>query len=573
LSIASILRTSLVLAALLCMMQAPVARADIVVQPSEVSSTFPGPVVDSFLPPGDFANDSVVGPKAAPGARWSFIGYALDQTYIEFIFLSGTSATSGFAPNCLNHFVPQWTLTVTRDGQFFYGATGNVWTSVEIIPTGGYRCGLRIQVFKRNDMEVLTPGRYEFRMAQPAHGADLVGNLTVPACAAPLAMYAARHEGYTDNFYTTLQSDWQTARNTHGYVDSGVPFKVSRRNELTAPFKRFFKGAPQIEHFYSHLAADEQVVLGHGYAFERIEGNVFPAPVTGTLGLHRLSKFNGATGDLQHVYTTSAGEATVYQGQGWITDGVKGFVCAASSGATKLMAGGSLAGGESQTTPANSGFANPLRVTVRDQNGNALSNAQVTFSVPTTGASAVLSATSATTGVDGVASITATANSTEGAYYVTAGAAGISNVVNFTLTNTASLGCTPGSYAYESAALTGPNTWGPDMTFVNGMAATFSFTVPAGASGRMQIQQHTAYTTYPLPDNTVMTISRCKGDFNVTGNCVATGGQYVEVPFATTGTPWACAVEPGVTYYMNIKQTACYYGSDGVCGLRGFRSN
>lgn len=523
-----------------------------------------GPMPDPYLPPGDLASDSHVGPKFAAGAKWTFVGYTLDQQAVIGVFDSGTVATGTFA-QC--PILPQpFLLTVMRDGQLFGRYSTNAWGLIEF---NSNKCGLSIRFPKPTQYEVLTPGNYEFRMTQ-AGSANIAQSTAVPPCAAPTTMYAARHDVYTDNFYTILYSDFQIALKNHGYANTGVPFKVSRTNQLTVPFKRYFKGAPQIEHFYSHLPTEGQTVFDLGYVFERDEGHVFPTALPGTVGLYRLAKYNGANGDLQHVYTTSVAESNTYQGQGWASDGVKGFVCTANSGSTKLMPGGSLSAGSEQSAPLNTAFANPLTVTVRDEAGNPLPNATVAFAAPESGASAVLSATTATTSANGSASVTATANATDGPYFVTASAAGAANVANFKLTNT---GCSGTGYTYESAALTGPNTWGPDMTFADGTVATFRFTVPTGGAGRMRIMHHTAYTTYPLPDTVVMSISTCKGDFNVSSACTMTSGQYVEVPFSTTGAGGACVVQPGETYYMNIKQTACYYGSSGVCGLRGYRTS
>jgi hypothetical protein len=68
---------------------------------------------------------------------------------------------------------------------------------------------------------------------------------------------------------------------------------------------------------------------------------------------------------------------------------------------------------------------------------------QVTFTAPSSGASAILSGTPAAIGTDGQASATATANDTAGSYTVSATAAGSANTVNFELTNTLLPGRTP----------------------------------------------------------------------------------------------------------------------------------
>uniref|UniRef100_Q02BD5 Conserved repeat domain n=1 Tax=Solibacter usitatus (strain Ellin6076) TaxID=234267 RepID=Q02BD5_SOLUE len=83
-------------------------------------------------------------------------------------------------------------------------------------------------------------------------------------------------------------------------------------------------------------------------------------------------------------------------------------------------AGISATGGSPQATAQGSPFANPLSVTLSDQNGNPLSGVIVVFSAPSSGASATLSSPTAITNVSGVASVTAMDNNTPGSYTITA---------------------------------------------------------------------------------------------------------------------------------------------------------
>ena len=93
-------------------------------------------------------------------------------------------------------------------------------------------------------------------------------------------------------------------------------------------------------------------------------------------------------------------------------------------------------GGTPQSTLINTGFANPLQVTVRDQLNNPMAGVTVTFAAPGSGASATLSAGSAVTNGSGVASVTATANATAGSYSVMASVVGVLTPATFNLTNT-----------------------------------------------------------------------------------------------------------------------------------------
>lgn len=76
--------------------------------------------------------------------------------------------------------------------------------------------------------------------------------------------------------------------------------------------------------------------------------------------------------------------------------------------------------GDGQRASTSTAFGTSLQALVTDANGIPLSGRTVAFSVPSSGASATRSATSATTNSAGIATITATANATAGTYAVTA---------------------------------------------------------------------------------------------------------------------------------------------------------
>jgi hypothetical protein len=98
-------------------------------------------------------------------------------------------------------------------------------------------------------------------------------------------------------------------------------------------------------------------------------------------------------------------------------------------------------GGNSQSTLVNTNFASPLKVKAVDQYNNPISGVTVTFSAPSSGASASFpSGATATTNANGEASVTAKANTIAGSYSVTASASGASGSIqaSFTLNNTLS---------------------------------------------------------------------------------------------------------------------------------------
>jgi Bacterial Ig-like domain (group 1)/Invasin, domain 3 len=95
--------------------------------------------------------------------------------------------------------------------------------------------------------------------------------------------------------------------------------------------------------------------------------------------------------------------------------------------------------GTPQSTAINSAFATALAATVKDASGNAVNGVTVTFSAPSTGASATFGgSTTVTTNGSGVATAPPlTANGQTGSYTVTASVAGVATSAGFSLTNLA----------------------------------------------------------------------------------------------------------------------------------------
>ena len=97
--------------------------------------------------------------------------------------------------------------------------------------------------------------------------------------------------------------------------------------------------------------------------------------------------------------------------------------------------------------------------------GAAIPGVTITFSSPSSGASATLSSGTVITDADGQASITATADATPGTYAVTASATGVSSPATFDLTN------------QVSSIFSGLT----DQTITYGTTVTFTGTITAGA--------------------------------------------------------------------------------------------
>src|SRR5262249_34947340 len=82
-------------------------------------------------------------------------------------------------------------------------------------------------------------------------------------------------------------------------------------------------------------------------------------------------------------------------------------------------------------------FADPLVVSVKANNAvEPVAGGLITFTAPSSGASATFSPNPATVGSNGQASVTATAHGAAGSYTVSASATGIASPANFSLTNT-----------------------------------------------------------------------------------------------------------------------------------------
>ncbi len=95
-----------------------------------------------------------------------------------------------------------------------------------------------------------------------------------------------------------------------------------------------------------------------------------------------------------------------------------------------------LSSGNDQSSVIGNSFGDPLAVLVRNMAGQPVSGATVTYIVPPSEPSAVVSTSTALSGAGGIASVIATAGNLVGTYTVTANVAG-AGAVSFTLTNLA----------------------------------------------------------------------------------------------------------------------------------------
>jgi hypothetical protein len=96
-----------------------------------------------------------------------------------------------------------------------------------------------------------------------------------------------------------------------------------------------------------------------------------------------------------------------------------------------------VSAGNNQSTVVNTPFVSALTVTVSSSAGEPVGGGLVKFTAPSSGASAVLSATRVTLNGSGKGSVTATANNVAGSYQVVVSARGANANASFTLTNRA----------------------------------------------------------------------------------------------------------------------------------------
>jgi hypothetical protein len=206
---------------------------------------------------------------------------------------------------------------------------------------------------------------------------------------------------------------------------------------------------------------------------------------------------------------------------------------AGSAGAASIYAG------NNQSAPLSTSFTTPLQVMVTDASGNPISNVNVTFAAPTTGATGTFGGNSSTTvktAASGIASATLTSNSTLGSYSVTATPAGLS-ALTFTMTNSSplvtSLTATSGTGQTAvvggafGSALVANVTATPSSARAN---VSVTFTLPA--SGASATFPGGALTATALTDGSgnatspALTANGTTGSFNVVVSVNALTASY-----------------------------------------------
>jgi parallel beta-helix repeat protein len=187
-----------------------------------------------------------------------------------------------------------------------------------------------------------------------------------------------------------------------------------------------------------------------------VSGTAFANPLAVIVSAHNAAGFtnpvdggvitftapsSGASATLSATTATIAGgrasvvaTANTIAGSYSVTASAAGVSTPASFSLINTPASVAVVSGSPQSVAVGHAFS-PLVVVVKDRNGNPVPGVIVTFTVPASGASAILSSATATTDASGQASVTATAGTTAGHYTVIASVAGLAQSASFNLTN------------------------------------------------------------------------------------------------------------------------------------------
>jgi hypothetical protein len=211
--------------------------------------------------------------------------------------------------------------------------------------------------------------------------------------------------------------------------------------------------------------------------------------------------------------------------------------CSSSGGGTKSSGEAIAVGsGSGQTANINAGFTNPIVATVTT-NGSATSGVTVTFTAPTSGASATFTGgkntVTATTNASGQASAALTANGSVGSYSVTATASGTTGTANFQLMNISAGSISATGGITQTTAIDTAFALPLTATVMTGGAAaagvTVTFTVPtSGATGTFTGGKSTVTATTDSQGNASATVTAngtAGGPYTVTATAPGIAGS------------------------------------------------
>ncbi len=212
-------------------------------------------------------------------------------------------------------------------------------------------------------------------------------------------------------------------------------------------------------------------------------------------------------------------------------------------------------GASGQSTVISTAYPNPFAVLVKDTYGNPVAGTVVTYAAPTSGASAVLSATTATSNSAGIATVSGTANGMVGSFMVTATINGISGSVTFAVTNTQAtptitwappVSATTVTYGTSLAsALTATATY-------NGVSVPGTFTYSASTAGAVTGTSVLSVGIYTITVTFTPTNSIYKTESSTITYTVNKATPSVSLVSATT----SVFIQTAVNYTATVTGTA-----------------
>jgi len=135
------------------------------------------------------------------------------------------------------------------------------------------------------------------------------------------------NEQQNDSAYTVDAGRLALFVHERGYVDMGVLAYVDVLPSANGrPLKCFYFPAPRTDTFCSTSLIEQRTVRAMGFAYTSDEGYLRVHPSEGTIPLFRLSRSYRNSDDREHRFVISEEELVRMREQGWVLDGVKGYV-------------------------------------------------------------------------------------------------------------------------------------------------------------------------------------------------------------------------------------------------------
>lgn len=141
-----------------------------------------------------------------------------------------------------------------------------------------------------------------------------------------------------------------------------------------------------------------------------------------------------------------------------------------------------------------------------------------------------------------------------------------------TIAVASTLGCNPGPVNTNLGTSPPVGTVTQDLPTNGAVVIMTSFVLAAGTQATFEQYQAAASGSYFAPQMK-WSVSPCQGDFAAAGTCNLAQSKFGNMVMSTVPQTGACIVQPGVTYYLNMKQTTCSPSGPAGCAFALFRIN